>query len=93
MLALGLGVFWAIGVGMALNPDFNTQRQVSKMEVGGLVVVGLIGVLAILVAGGSGLAYARTEAATWLKPAAGAALFALPLGLAWISLALIASSS
>ena len=69
------------------------QRQVSKIEVGALIAIGLIGVVAILVAGGSGLVYAKTEAATWLKPAAAAALFALPLGLAGITLALIASSS
>ena len=69
------------------------QRQVSKIEVGALIAIGLIGVVAILVAGGSGLVYAKTEVATWLKPAAAAALFALPLGLAWITLALIASSS
>jgi hypothetical protein len=93
VIALGLGVLWALGTGHALGSDFNTQRQVSKRELAGLVVLGLAGVLATLVAGIAGLAYAKTEAVSWLRPAAAGALLALPLGLAWIALALIASSS
>lgn len=93
VIAAGLSVLWVVGVARVLDPSFNSQRQLSKMEMGGLAAVGLVGALTILVASGSALAYAKTGSASWLRPAAGGALFGLPLGLAWISLALVASSS
>ena len=93
VIVAGLGVLWVVGIARVVDPNFNSQRHVSKVEIGGLVAVGVVGALTILGAAGSALAYAKIGSASWLRPAAGGALFGLPLGLAWISLALVASSS
>jgi hypothetical protein len=93
VVAAVLGILWVVGIVSVLDPNFNTRRQVSSTELAGLAILGVAGVLATLVAAGSGVAYAKTQAASWLRPTAAAALLALPIGLAWITVALMASSS
>ena len=93
VVAAGLAILWVVGVVHVHDPNFNTRRQVSEAELGGLTFIGVTGVLAALVAAGSAVVYAKTEATSWLRPAAATAILELPLGLAWIIVELLASSS
>lgn len=93
LAALALAVGVAIGVVQVLDPDYNQRAEPDDLVIADQPVVGFGAVLALLVGGGAGLAFASTGAHRWFRPAAIGTLCALPLLVGWGFLALLAGSS
>lgn len=85
--AITFGVLWAAGVLQVLtDPNFNPNRPLAGYETRSLVTLGSLGVLASLVAGVSGLAYAKTTARAWLTGVTIGIAVGVPVFFAWIDL-------
>ena len=65
LLAVVWGVAWAYELRQAFEPDFNPKSAPSSDELRPLTIVGCLGVLASLLAGGSALAFSKTANGVW----------------------------
>ena len=66
LAALGFAAIWVVGVVELVDPNFNEDRTLGDYLLIAQAVVGLIGVLATLVASGAGFAFAGTATRRWL---------------------------
>ncbi len=65
LLALVWGAAWSYELTQAFEPDFNPKSTPSSDELRPLTIVGCLGVLASLLAGGCALAFAKTANRAW----------------------------
>ena len=79
LLALAWGAAWASELPQAFRPDFNPKSTPSSHELRPLTILGCLGVLASLLAGGSALAYAKSANGVWAAGAALAVACGVPL--------------
>ena len=91
--ALWFAAIWVWGVVNLFDPNFNEDTTLGDDLLISQALVGFFGVLATVLAGGAGLAFARTAARRWLRWVAISTLCALPLFVSWIALAGPAGSS
>ena len=79
LIALVWGAAWAYEITQAFRSDFNPKSTPSSHELRPLTIIGCLGVLASLVAGGGGLAYAKTANGVWAAGVAVAVACGVPL--------------
>jgi len=90
--ALVVAVLWTTGLIYALGEDFKGPALVGY-ERRSIVILAVVGIGALFLAGGSGLAYARTAARRWIPLVVAAALCAIPILVVWIDLVEVFSGS
>ncbi len=84
LAALGFAAIWASGVVNLFDPNFSEDKTLSADLLIGQALVGFFGLLATLVASGSGLAFARTAARRWLPWVGFSTLCTVPLFVFWL---------
>jgi len=84
LLALAWGAGWAYEIMRVFAPDFNPASAPSSHELRPLTILGCLGVLASLLAGGFAFAYAKTAEGVWAAGATLAVGCGVPLFVVWI---------
>ncbi len=84
--ALVFAALWTYELVDALAADYDPNPGLAGYERRSLTILGALGIGALVVAGGSGLAYARTAAKRWIAPVIAGSVCAIPVFVVWIDL-------
>ena len=90
VMALAWGALWISELIQAFGPEFNPSSPPQGRELRRVTILGCLGVLASLAAGGSGLAYARTAARSWVGAVVVSVMCAVPLFVVWLDVWVLA---
>lgn len=90
--AIIIAVLWTWALVFALGEDFHGPALVGY-ERRSIVILGVLGIGALVVAGGSGFAYAWTTAKAWITPVVAGGVCAIPVFVVWIDLYEVFSGS
>jgi hypothetical protein len=84
--ALGIAILWTYLLLDALAADYDPDPGLAPYERRSLIMLAVLGIGALVVVCGSGLAYARTAAQAWITPVVAGSLCAIPVLVVWIDL-------
>ncbi len=84
--ALGIAVVWTYSLVYVLGANYDPSPALAGYERRSLTILGLLGIGSLLVAGGSGAAYARTAARVWITGVVLASVCGIPVLFVWVDL-------
>jgi len=84
--ALVVAALWVYALMDALAANYDPNPRLAGYERRALTILGGLGIGALVVVGGSGLAYARTAAKRWVAPVIAGSVCAIPVFIVWIDL-------
>ena len=91
--ALAIAVLWTWGLIYVLGESRGPGHSLVGYECRSLIILGVLGMGALIVVFGCGLAYARTAARAWITPVIAGSVCAIPILVVWIDLAEVFSGS
>ena len=86
VVALVIAALWTYLLLDALAADYDPDPALAPYERRALIILGALGIGALIVTGSAGLAYARTAAQTWITSAVAGIVCAIPVLVVWIDL-------
>jgi hypothetical protein len=86
LAALGVAVLWTYALADVLGANYDPDPRLAGYERRSLTILGVLGIGALLVAGGSGVAYARTAARVWITGVVSGSVCGIPVLVVWIDL-------
>jgi len=84
--ALVIAVLWTWWLTYLLGENGGPGHSLVGYERRSLIILGVLGIGALVVVFGSGLAYARTAARAWITPVIAGSVCAIPVLVVWIDL-------
>lgn len=84
--ALVCAALWTYGLVDALAANYDPDPALAGYERRSLTILGALGIGALVIVGGSGLAYVRTAAKAWIAPVIAGSACAIPVLVVWIDL-------